>query len=85
MEGGRRVAETEGHYAELVMALVCAKRGLRDIGRCHANLMEALPEVELHKLGSFAKIVMEFIHRRHRKFIFDGNGIKCPVINTTAP
>ena len=39
------------------MALVCAKRSLRDVGSCHANLMEALSEIELRKPRCFAEII----------------------------
>jgi hypothetical protein len=47
LEHGRRVAQSERHDEELVIAVVRPERGLVDVGLPHADLVVAGVEVEL--------------------------------------
>lgn len=85
LECGWGVAEPKWHDFEFIMVLMRAKHSLRDISFCHSYLMESLTQIQFGEPESTTKFIKQFIDSWHWKMVFDGNRVKCPVIDLTPP
>lgn len=85
LERGGGIVEPKWHDFEFIMVLMRAKHSLRDISFCHSYLMESLTQIQFGEPESTTKFIKQFIDSWHWKMVFDGNRVKCPVIDLTPP
>jgi hypothetical protein len=83
-ESGLGVNKPEGHYCELVVAVVGAERRLGDIFLGKADLVVTAMEVNLGEDSGAMKLIQDRVDPGQGVGVLDGDRVQCLVVHTKA-
>ena len=83
MEG--ELQSPKGITKKIIVALMCAKRSLRNVSLFHMNLMVSRVKIQFGEILGSIKLIQKIIYDWDRERILDGNLIKFSKIRAHPP